>query len=144
MSFMVVASTRRSLLEQSNNFTFTFEKKPPLWKLFLLSSVNPQLCCLIDQRFCMWSVQSLLQDSQRPQKAHALARWKEVSQLQPVWLLKQQTCYSEKTHASSLLRLLLHISSQPEEAHAYTFRRETFQLHSVTSLCQPQVREDLI
>ena len=45
-----------------------------IWKLFLLSSVKPQLCCLIDQRFCMWSMQSLLQDSQRPQKAHASAR----------------------------------------------------------------------
>ena len=46
-------------------------------------------------------MQSLLQDDQRPQKAHASAWWEEDLQLQPVQLLKHQNFNFENTHAGS-------------------------------------------
>ena len=110
----------RQVWEQSRSTTFTFQIYP-LWNSFLMPSVNLQLCYLIDKAtrakrrsyrgnavwrrsFLMWSLQSLLQDDQRPQNTHASAWWKEEPQLQPVRILKHQSWSSEKPHAGSQWR----------------------------------------
>ena len=50
----------------------------------------------------MRSVQFILQDEQRPQRAqYASARGKEVPQVHPVWSLKRQCVSSENPHAGS-------------------------------------------
>ena len=89
----------------------------------------------------MCSVRYHLQDEGRPEDTHASAAWwKEAPQLQPVWILKQQSFSSENPHAGSQWReafqlqtvqLLLHNNWYPQDTHANPFRSKAFQLQPV-------------
>ena len=133
-----------------NLITFTFFKDRSTWETD--SNVFSWLGDL--ELVCL--VQSLFQNDQRPQNAHASAWWKEDPQLQPVRLLKYQCYWSENTHKDSQWReafqlltvqLLMHNSCQPEEAHVNPFWRKAFRLHTVqlflyNSWCSEDAQKD--
>ena len=73
-------------------FTFTFQNYLKLWKQLLLSSVTPQLCCLMTWEPTM-AIE--IQTEDRPYSCPQC----DLPQLQPVRLLNHQCFQTEKTHA---------------------------------------------